>query len=146
MEVIVRWTGMWPSVIIKLFYPPQNCKYWLIRCPFHCCILALRSFELIVRFYYTHIYAHTRAHTHIHSWMTSPYSTGRSWTTSQTCSSLISRRSQRWREGECTYRGCSAILINTLPQYSAETGFKHVKPTEYQPRLLHFHGDKVGTI
>ena len=25
----------------------------------------------------------------------------------------------------------------------AETGFKHVKPTEYQPRLLHFHGNKV---
>ena len=26
----------------------------------------------------------------------------------------------------------------------AETGFKHVKPTEYTPRLLQFHGNKVG--
>uniref|UniRef100_A0A2C9LNQ3 Actin-modulator n=2 Tax=Biomphalaria TaxID=6525 RepID=A0A2C9LNQ3_BIOGL len=26
----------------------------------------------------------------------------------------------------------------------ADSGFKHVKPTEYRPRLLHFHGDKYG--
>ena len=26
--------------------------------------------------------------------------------------------------------------------FRAETGFRQVKPTEYQPRLLHFHGDK----
>ena len=26
----------------------------------------------------------------------------------------------------------------------ADSGFKHVKPTEYKPRLLHFHGDKHG--
>ncbi|ESN98175.1 hypothetical protein HELRODRAFT_177421 [Helobdella robusta] len=25
----------------------------------------------------------------------------------------------------------------------AESGFNHVKPVEYQPRLLHFHGDKT---
>ena len=25
---------------------------------------------------------------------------------------------------------------------SAETGFRHVKPEEYRPRLLHFHGVK----
>ncbi len=28
--------------------------------------------------------------------------------------------------------------------YRADTGFKHVKPDEYIPRLLHFHGDKKG--
>ncbi|KAL5509687.1 hypothetical protein EMCRGX_G005093 [Ephydatia muelleri] len=26
----------------------------------------------------------------------------------------------------------------------ADSGFRHVKPTEYKPRLLHFHGDKHG--
>ena len=26
----------------------------------------------------------------------------------------------------------------------AESGFRHVKPSEYRPRLLHFHGDKKG--
>eukprot|EP00731_Ephydatia_muelleri_P013618 Em0007g928a len=26
----------------------------------------------------------------------------------------------------------------------ADSGFKHVKPTEYKPRLLHFHGDNHG--
>ncbi|CAL1531341.1 unnamed protein product [Lymnaea stagnalis] len=26
----------------------------------------------------------------------------------------------------------------------ADSGFKQVKPTEYRPRLLHFHGDKFG--
>lgn len=26
----------------------------------------------------------------------------------------------------------------------AESGFRHVKPEEYRPRLLHFHGDKKG--
>ena len=26
--------------------------------------------------------------------------------------------------------------------FSAETGFRHVKPEEYTPRLLHFHGVK----
>lgn len=28
--------------------------------------------------------------------------------------------------------------------HRADTGFKHVKPEEYKPRLLHFHGDKKG--
>eukprot|EP00731_Ephydatia_muelleri_P023680 Em0015g1263a len=32
----------------------------------------------------------------------------------------------------------------TLLEGGAESGFKHVKPTEYKPRLLHFHGDKNG--
>ncbi|ESO10631.1 hypothetical protein HELRODRAFT_185261 [Helobdella robusta] len=30
----------------------------------------------------------------------------------------------------------------TLLAGGAETGFNHVKPTEYKPRLLHFHGNK----
>nr|WAQ15590.1 severin/fragmin [Halisarca dujardinii] len=29
-----------------------------------------------------------------------------------------------------------------LLEGGADTGFKHVKPTEYTPRLLHFHGEK----
>jgi hypothetical protein len=29
---------------------------------------------------------------------------------------------------------------------SADTGFRHVKPTEYKPRLLHFHGDRVNSL
>lgn len=34
----------------------------------------------------------------------------------------------------------------TLLEGGADTGFKHVEPTEYQPRLLHFHGDKKGVV
>lgn len=30
----------------------------------------------------------------------------------------------------------------TLMDGGADSGFNHVKPTEYTPRLLHFHGDK----
>lgn len=30
----------------------------------------------------------------------------------------------------------------TLLEGGADTGFRHVKPTEYTPRLLHFHGDR----
>ncbi len=30
----------------------------------------------------------------------------------------------------------------STPSCSAETGFKHVVPVEYVPRLLHFHGEK----
>lgn len=30
----------------------------------------------------------------------------------------------------------------SLLEGGADTGFRHVKPTEYQPRLMHFHGDK----
>jgi len=26
----------------------------------------------------------------------------------------------------------------------ADSGFRHVKPEEYKPRLLHFHGDRKG--
>ena len=26
--------------------------------------------------------------------------------------------------------------------FSADTGFKHVEPAQYEPRLLHFHGDR----
>ena len=29
---------------------------------------------------------------------------------------------------------------------SAESGFRHVTPTEYTPRLLHFHGVKVPPL
>lgn len=29
---------------------------------------------------------------------------------------------------------------------SAESGFRHVSPTEYTPRLLHFHGVKVAPL
>lgn len=29
------------------------------------------------------------------------------------------------------------------PSGRADTGFKHVKPTEYTPKLLHFRGEKV---
>ena len=29
-----------------------------------------------------------------------------------------------------------------LLEGGADTGFRHVKPTEYTPRLLHFHGDR----
>eukprot|EP00731_Ephydatia_muelleri_P013622 Em0007g932a len=32
----------------------------------------------------------------------------------------------------------------TILEGGAETGFRHVKPQEYKPRLLHFHGDKSG--
>lgn len=28
----------------------------------------------------------------------------------------------------------------------AESGFRHVKPQEYTPRLLHFHGDRKGIV
>ncbi|WAR27057.1 GELS2-like protein [Mya arenaria] len=28
----------------------------------------------------------------------------------------------------------------------ADSGFRHVKPTEYKPRLLHFHGDRKGVM
>ncbi|XP_045164149.1 gelsolin-like protein 2 [Mercenaria mercenaria] len=30
----------------------------------------------------------------------------------------------------------------TILNGGADSGFRHVKPTEYQPRLLHFHGDR----
>ena len=38
---------------------------------------------------------------------------------------------------------CLILLcyVSDLP-CSAETGFRHVKPEEYTPRLLHFHGLK----
>jgi gelsolin len=32
--------------------------------------------------------------------------------------------------------------IIEIMEGGADTGFRHVKPTEYKPRLLHFHGDK----
>lgn len=32
----------------------------------------------------------------------------------------------------------------TIMKGGAESGFTHVKPEEYRPRLLHFHGDKKG--
>ncbi len=34
------------------------------------------------------------------------------------------------------------IITNGLADYSADTGFKHVEPAQYEARLLHFHGDK----
>lgn len=32
----------------------------------------------------------------------------------------------------------------TILQGGADSGFRHVKPEEYRPRLLHFHGDRHG--
>ncbi|KAL4226736.1 hypothetical protein ACF0H5_014716 [Mactra antiquata] len=32
----------------------------------------------------------------------------------------------------------------TILHGGAESGFKHIKPEEYKPRLLHFHGDRKG--
>lgn len=32
----------------------------------------------------------------------------------------------------------------TVLDGGCESGFKHVKPEQYQPRLLHFHGDRKG--
>jgi gelsolin len=32
----------------------------------------------------------------------------------------------------------------TVLEGGCETGFKHVKPEEYKPRMLHFHGDRKG--
>ena len=34
------------------------------------------------------------------------------------------------------------LLITPVFLFRAETGFRHVKPEEYTPRLLHFHGVK----
>ena len=42
------------------------------------------------------------------------------------------------------------VLYNVLFDFirilsgGADSGFRHVKPTEYEPRLLHFHGDRNG--
>ena len=36
-----------------------------------------------------------------------------------------------------------SIFLQCVYNHRADSGFKHVKPTEYKPRLLHFHGDKV---
>ena len=38
---------------------------------------------------------------------------------------------------------CSRPFSRTMSG-GAESGFRHVKPEEYRPRLLHFHGDKKG--
>ena len=37
---------------------------------------------------------------------------------------------------------CMHGLLCCILLISAETGFRHVKPEEYRPRLLHFHGVK----
>ncbi|XP_052780681.1 gelsolin-like protein 2 [Mya arenaria] len=34
----------------------------------------------------------------------------------------------------------------TIMKGGADSGFRHVKPTEYKPRLLHFHGDRKGVM
>jgi gelsolin len=34
----------------------------------------------------------------------------------------------------------------TLLEGGAETGFRHVKPEEYKPRLLHFHGTRKNIV
>lgn len=34
----------------------------------------------------------------------------------------------------------------TVMEGGCDTGFKRVKPEEYKPRLLHFHGDKKGVL
>ncbi|XP_045164893.2 gelsolin-like protein 2 [Mercenaria mercenaria] len=34
----------------------------------------------------------------------------------------------------------------TLLKGGAESGFRHMKPQEYKPRLLHFHGDRQGVV
>ena len=41
----------------------------------------------------------------------------------------------------CVLLSMCALMQNFNP-IRADTGFRQVKPTEYQPRLLHFHGDK----
>ncbi|XP_045165165.2 gelsolin-like protein 2 [Mercenaria mercenaria] len=34
----------------------------------------------------------------------------------------------------------------TILKGGADSGFRHVKPQEYMPRLLHFHGDRQGVV
>ncbi len=34
------------------------------------------------------------------------------------------------------------FVLSHPPSHSADTGFKHVVPVEYKPRLLHFHGER----
>ena len=36
-----------------------------------------------------------------------------------------------------------SIILQCVHNRRADSGFRHVKPTEYKPHLLHFHGDKV---
>ena len=58
----------------------------------------------------------------------------------QICSRPTSKLLNSWKEGR---HGCLVdcrILVFLF--ISAETGFRHVKPEEYTPRLLHFHGVK----
>lgn len=38
------------------------------------------------------------------------------------------------------------FLYEVFLFWSADTGFKHVKPTEYEPRLLHIKGVKVSDV
>lgn len=36
------------------------------------------------------------------------------------------------------------IYLYRILNGGADSGFRHVKPEEYKPRLLHFHGDRYG--
>ena len=51
-----------------------------------------------------------------------------------------------WRhisEGLFSHVAAHLIYLRIL-EGGAESGFRHVRPEEYRPRLLHFHGDKRG--
>ncbi len=40
------------------------------------------------------------------------------------------------------YSSSGYLLLMAFADFSADTGFKHVEPAQYEPRLLHFHGDR----
>ena len=81
------------------------------------------------------------------SWTINQYSTGKWWILSHNCSKATLRKSSYWKEGMNQLEFIALVMIIIIILiYSAESGFRHVGPIEYKPRLLHFHGLKVHFV
>ena len=81
--------------------------------------------------------------------MTSQYSTGKFSSTKVLYSGVTLRLLWSWKEGRLWFSCFHLLLSLTLELYptfylfSADTGFRHVEPTKYIPRLFQFRRQKV---
>lgn len=62
-----------------------------------------------------------------------------------TLTGLFSGREGKWNLLNTIAMYCTLSHLHLTLVCRAETGFNHVEPEKYEPRLLHFKGSKVRT-